>query len=192
MRRLNDWIVNQNQPLKVISLTREPIGCNISSFFQNFEYFTGMQFRKANNSIAELKQIFLEKYWHEVPMEWFDENLLKNFGIDVYSREFPENGICRYRKNNIEVLLMRLEVADADKVTALKEFLQMEDFDLRNINLGREKEYSRCYQEFKRIVTFPFSYLDRMYGSRYFRHFYDEATRDSLTARWADRIPEAA
>ena len=192
VRSLYDHALVQNRPLKVITLTREPIGRNISAFFQNFEDITGLRYAKAAYSIEELKDIFLEKYSHEDPLYWFDINLLEHFGIDVYACRFPEQGVCLYQRNNIEVLLLRLETPDDEKVAAVRQFLQLDHFNLNNINLGREKDYSRGYQEFKRSVTFPRSYLDSMYGSRYFQHFYDEAIRDSLTDRWSERISKAA
>ena len=58
--------------IKIISLVREPVGRNISAFFQNFEEYTGIPFSSSALSLDELYQIFLGKYAHEEPLEWFD------------------------------------------------------------------------------------------------------------------------
>ena len=38
--RLYRWVIEEDNPLRIISLTREPIGRNVSAFFQNFEKHT--------------------------------------------------------------------------------------------------------------------------------------------------------
>ena len=97
VRLIFEWTVANSQPLKVISLTREPVGRNVSSFFQNFELFTGLPYEEAKFSIEQLREIFLETFTHDAPLTWFDRHILKTFGIDVYSKPFPENGVCTYQ-----------------------------------------------------------------------------------------------
>lgn len=186
VRRLYDWAIVQARPLKVISLTREPISRNVSAFFQNFEKHTGFSYAEANFSIEELKAIFLSNCEHEIPLEWFDNHILAEFGIDVFSTPFPENGICTYRRNNVELLVMRLEISDNVKITAIKNFVGLDCFLLHNSNIGDEKNYSATYKAFKTKVKFSACYVDTMCASKYFRHFYSQEAITIAREIWSE------
>lgn len=84
IRHLYQYALVDRKPLKVISLVREPIGKNVSSLFQNLDVNTGLSNAKNKLSVAELRGIFIKDYCHDVPLQWFDKNILINFGIDVF------------------------------------------------------------------------------------------------------------
>ncbi|MDJ0578269.1 MAG: putative capsular polysaccharide synthesis family protein [Xenococcaceae cyanobacterium MO_234.B1] len=187
IRRLFHWAIVNARPLKVISLTREPIGRNVSAFFQNFERVTGVPYAEANFSIKELKAIFLSNYKHEIPLKWFDNNILANFGIDVFSTPFPENGISTYSNNNIELLVMRLEISDNEKITAINNFLGLDRFQLHNTNIGKKKGYSKTYKAFTSKVKFSPDYIDKMCDSKYFNYFYSKEAINAARKKWSER-----
>ena len=187
VERLYQWTIVEAKPLKVISLTREPIGRNVSAFFQNFKRDLGIPYADSHYSIEELKALFLAKNRHEVPLTWFDRNILTNFGIDVYAAPFPENGIATYSRNNIELLVMRLEIADSEKVSAIKKFLGLDEFELQNKNIGGEKDYSATYREFSSRVKFSSDYIEQMCRSKYFNHFYSKEVIAAARERWIEK-----
>lgn len=84
IRHPYQYALVDRKPLKIISLVREPIGKNVSSFFQNLDVNTGLSNAKNKLSVAELRGIFIKDYCHDVPLQWFDKNILINFGIDVF------------------------------------------------------------------------------------------------------------
>lgn len=184
-RRLYRRTLCKNFPLKVISLTREPIGRNVSAFFQNFERDTGVSYSKASFSIQELENLFLSNYPHNTVLEWFDLNILANFGIDVYASPFPENGIATYAKDNVSLLVMRVEISDSDKIDAVRHFLGMDRFQLVNKNIGSQKEYAKTYKDFKKAVVLPSEYLEKMCRSKYFNHFYSAETIQKAKEAWS-------
>ena len=81
---LYDWAKAGNA-LKIISPVREPIGRNISEFFQLYEDYTGTRPDKLEYTVEELTTLFLDKVDHEVPLQWFDTMIKPNFDIDVYA-----------------------------------------------------------------------------------------------------------
>jgi hypothetical protein len=184
---LYQWAIIKARPLKVISLTREPIDRNISAFFQNFERDTRISYTEASFSIDELKSIFLSNYAHETPLKWFDESILKHFDIDVFSTPFPESGISTYSHNNIDLLVMRLEISDDEKARAISDFLGLKSFQLQRFNIGKDKNYSATYQMFKNGVMFPFDYVDRICNSKYFNHFYCKEVIEAARERWSEK-----
>jgi hypothetical protein len=175
-----------DRPLNIISLTREPIGRCVSGFFQNFERHTGMPFHKANFSIEELKAIFLERFSHGRILQWFDNNIQANFGIDVCAESFPKCGYATYSHNNIRLLVMRSEISDGEKVKVIKKFLGLDEFQLINKNISAQKEYGSTYNEFKRNVKLPPDFIDKMCKSKYFNYFYEQDVIDAVRKKWSE------
>jgi hypothetical protein len=119
-----------------------------------------------------------------LPLEWFDKNIRANFDIDVFAEPFPENGVAVYTRNNIRLLVLRSEIADALKVRAIGDFLGLARFQLANTNLAAAKDYAAMYHDFQDRVHLPIGYVERMCLSRYFAHFYDEATLSAVRGKW--------
>ena len=186
IRKVYNWSVDQKRPLKIISFIREPIGRNVSAFFQNFERDTGVAYDDSDFSVDQLKEIFLSNYNHDLPLEWFDKHIRPRFGIDVYAKPFPESGVCRYAAGQIELLVIRLETDEQTKVAAVRDFVGMDDFQLRNYNIGADKDYAPLYKQFRDTVKLPAEYVERMCSSKYFQHFYPPETIASVRARWSD------
>ncbi len=191
IRSLYRWVFLPNRPLNIISPIREPIGRNVSGFFEDFEKYTGVPYEKSKFTIDELKNIFLANYKHNWPLEWFDTHILKDFGIDVYATPFLECGFATYSQKNNRLLVMRSELADQDKARVIKQFLGMFSFQLFNSNVGENKEYAKMYREFRNKVKLPKDYLAKMCGSKYFNHFYSQETIDQARRKWADTGGEA-
>jgi hypothetical protein len=186
VRRLYQWVIEGGKPLNIISLTREPIGRNVSAFFQNFEKHTGMPYHKANFSLEELKTIFLKEFTNGKPVRWFDKNIKENFGIDVYVNPFPKCGHAIYDHKNIRLLVMRSEMNDNDKVKVIRDFLNLNEFQLVNRNIGAQKEYAPVYEEFKRNVKLPLDYIDEMCKSKYFSYFYEQDVINAVRKKWCE------
>lgn len=186
MRSLYKRTIFDHRPLNAIVLIREPIGRNVAAFFENFERFTGVKYSQSHLSLMELKDIFLNKYPHWLPLGWFDYHINVNLGIDVYDRPFPEHGFVTFGLENIRLLVMRCEMDDALKISAIKEFLGLSDFELCNQNVGSQKEYAELYKRFKAEVRLPAWYVTMMCESRYFKHFYSSALIESVRQKWSE------
>ena len=68
---------------------RRPDERNLSAFFQNASKY-GIT---PNTDEKEAFRIFIEKYSHHIPNRWFDDEIKKYFGLDVYKEKF-----CRESK----------------------------------------------------------------------------------------------
>jgi hypothetical protein len=173
-------------PLYIISLTREPIGRNVSAFFQNFQNHTGVPYHKSNFSLEELKAIFLSRFADGRPIRWFDKNIKENFGIDVYASSFPKCGYATYYHKKNRLLVMRSEINDNEKAKVISGFLGLSDFQLFSRNIGADKEYASTYMDFTRNVKFPSGYIDKMCKSKYFNYFYEQDVVIEVRKRWSE------
>jgi hypothetical protein len=182
--------------IKVITLVRDPIARNVSTFFQilydqfGYNYNEKVRILSMKNILEELYELFFEKFAeHDIPIIWFDKELKSIFNIDVYSMDFPKSkGYMIYRVNNIELLLMRLENLNECAKKAFKEFLGIRDFKLLDANTGSRKDYYIIYKEFIKKVILPDAYLERMYNSKYVHHFYEPNEIETFRSKWTTGI----
>jgi glycosyltransferase involved in cell wall biosynthesis len=174
---------------RVITLVRDPVARNVSAFFENLtEFFPNFYELRASGRLRleDLITTFLTRYEHDIPLRWFDVQMKPVFGIDVFAHEFPrDRGYMVYHGEGASLLLMKLEQLKACAAPAMREFCGVENFVLRNANVGEEKEYRDTYRDFLDAVELPREYLDRMYESKLVRHFYTEGEIAGFRARWA-------
>ncbi len=183
---------------RIVTLVRDPIAVNISTFFHHFReievldsvyriksaYFDFETTIKLGD-IEILTELFLEKVDHDRPLKYFDRELKSVFGIDVFASKFPKSkGYNVYEEEPANVLLIRLENLNKCAGDAFKEFLNIEGLTLTNTNRGIKKDYNIIYQMFKDSVVLPNTYIDKMYRSKYMQHFYSEEEIKRFKTRW--------
>jgi hypothetical protein len=185
---------------KVVSLTREPVSRNLSVFFENLEiksvddgrrYEISSHYYRIAPTIIELNRLnvlsalFFEKVNHDSPDQFFEKEIKGVLGVDVFDRAFPTSqGYCIYEGAVADILVLRLEDLNRVAGQAFFEFMGIADFELLNTNVGSEKHYAALYNAFKAYVHLPEAYLNRMYRSRYVRHFYADAQIEAFRQKW--------
>jgi len=192
LRKQLDTGLKGKEKWKVVTLVRDPIAKNISSFFQNlgsfigYEYKTKIEYMKTEDIVKELIQLFLERFDnHEQPLMWFDSELKPVLNIDVYSSEFPKlKGYEIYEGEYADLLLLRLENLNECASDAFKNFLDIDEFALVESNIGNSKGYRNIYRKFLESIVLPDSYIDKMYTSKYVRHFYTQEEIEAFKAKW--------
>jgi hypothetical protein len=198
VKQLDDGLMDRKW--KVITITREPVARNISTFFENLEvnrldeidsYEISSHYYKIPPTIIrltdleKLNKLFFERMNHDSPEQFFDREIKGVLGVDVYAHEFPRSkGYCILEDDVADILLLRLEDLNRVAREAFWEFLKLPDFILAKSNVGSEKNYALLYKEFKKQVNFPQDYLDRMYGSRYMHHFYSAGEIEKFKKKW--------
>lgn len=184
---------------KIVTLTREPLVRNISTFFENLdvklldsgdEYAIKSDYYDIDtvvraDDIQTLTDLFFDRINHDSPLVFFDRELKGVFGVDVYASEFPrEKGYKIYEDTIADVLLIRLENLNDCVGEAFKEFLDIDNFTVIKTNVAADKVYAALYQEFRSRVALPDSYIDKFYNSKYMRHFYSETEIKKFGENW--------
>ena len=175
------------QNTKIITLVREPIGRNISGFFQNIDFFMPNlvgKFTSGQLKIEEIVDCFLDKYPHKIPLEWLDIEVRDIFEIDVFLKDFPRSTGYLIWHDPIDLLLVKLESLNSCFQMAAKEFMGLSDIELKMKNIGNTKKYNEAYNHFKENIILPEQYINDMYNSKYARHFYSERELLQFTERW--------
>ena len=178
--------------LKIISLAREPVARNVSSFFHNLDMFVpncASRYKNGQIGITDIARQYLGSFHeHDVPLNWFDNEMKRVFAIDVFSDEnlhYRHGGISIYKRGRVELLVLRAEDIDNLASQALRRFLNIDVVSLKNANVAQDKDYSRVYRDFKRELRLPTEYLSRMYESKYVKHFYSPQEIERFWLHWS-------
>ena len=184
IKKLWSEIIAEDE-LKIISLVREPVGRNISAYFENLDVIHGQKNAHDQLSYDQLRDGFLQKYPHSIPVTWFDKEVKQSLGIDVYKYDFPKKvGALFIHEGKCDLLLMRHDLDDAVKKKYIEELLGTEPIRIKRVNIGTEKSYKNVYKNFIDNVRLPDTYLTEMLDSNYARHFFDQSELAFLKQRW--------
>lgn len=183
--------------VKAITIVRDPLATNLSGLFHNYRWWPAELKAQCNpptaDCLAAVERYFLDHYTHDVPDTWLDMEVKAVYGIDVFAEPFdPARGYAIYRNEFADVLLLKLEMMNQCAAEALGDFLGLENFVLQESNVADDKEYADIYAAFRREITLPAAYLDRMYASRLAQRFYSPDEIAAFRRKWsAVRIAEA-
>jgi hypothetical protein len=192
-RRLNRPIRTPADRWQVVTLVREPVARNLSTFFQTLDAHrneSGLAARiRAGgdaNLLDDLETTFIREFDHGYPLTWFDREIATTLGIDVFAQPFdPAAGCAIYENDRTKLLLLRVEDLARVGETALRSFLGLPDLHLEPRNVGEKKYYAAAYRELVRTLRLPEELLDRVYCSRLARHFYSERELVTFRERWS-------
>jgi hypothetical protein len=176
--------------VKVITLVRDPVATNVSGLFHNHLWWpAALKAQCAASSpgcLEALGQYFLNSYPHDVPETWFDVEVRALYGVDVYAQPFdPARGYAVYHSDTADVLLLKLELLNQAAPAAVGDFLGLPAFELVESNTAEDKSYADLYKAFRREMSLPDAYLDRVYNTRFARHFYSPAELAAFRRKWS-------
>jgi hypothetical protein len=196
---LAERLATDSRRWTIVTLVREPLSRRVSSFFENLESLLGYDYpsrlrtQGMDRVLAELHQLFLERYLDEPPGQeidadphtWFQEELEGVFGVDVYGSSFsPEQGYQIYEAPRARVLLLRLEDLDRTLGPGLRELLGV-DVPLVRANVAENKGYAELYSHFVDSLELSTAQVERTYASRYCRHFYAPGEIERFRRKWS-------
>ncbi len=182
---VHDRIIRTRAASKVITMFRDPVARNVSSYFQHLDEIWGVRQAHRRISINELQRGFHETFEHDEPINWFNTEIRDVFGIDLFDHRFDH----RTRWSQIDtrhwsVLVMRSDLTDAGKQQAVSSLLGHQIPALQRSNVGENKLYAEAYREFKSQICLSPDYLDRLYDTPVVRHFFSSEEIRSLRSRW--------
>lgn len=182
---------------KIVTLVRDPIAQHISTFFEEMDLILDFEYRDKIKSIGtqkvvqELLELLFARIKEEdrlTPFSWFDWELKTIFDIDIFSAQFPRTkGYKVYEGKRADVLLLKLEQINNYSREAIGEFLKVDNFSLKNKNIGLQKYYSDSYREILDNFYIPAAYLSEYYSSPQIRHFYSENEIKSFKDKWRQK-----
>ncbi|MCC5788784.1 MAG: sulfotransferase family 2 domain-containing protein [Opitutales bacterium] len=177
---------NPRCKLKVITVVRDPLARNVSSFFENLELY-GFNPDQLPN-VRDMVAIFLSKVPLFTMDKWLDREIGGVFGLNRQCVPFCRNaGIALFQKNGIEFLFLKAEVSDWQKEAILQSWLGDIDIKLKRANITANKSVAPIYEEFKSELASQFSAVEAIYQSNWFRHFYTKEETGKFINGWKSK-----
>lgn len=174
----------------VVTLVRDPVARNLSSFFQIGERQYGQDFASVQSdpegARRRLTEAFLNRFdAHDHPLCWFEAEFERALGIDVYATEFGhDEGFTIIEGRAARVLVLKLERLAEASGEAFRRFFGLSELPLAERNITDDKAHGDLYRRFVDDIRLPQEYLERMYSSRFARHFFTPAEVDGLISKW--------
>jgi hypothetical protein len=182
---LYDRIIKPLKSNTLITMFRDPVARNISSYFQHLDEIWGV--RRAYNKIPmpELERGFLENFEHDEPINWFDTEIRDIYGVDLLGHEFDRARRWSIIKDNgWSILAIRADLPDSGKQEAISKLIERPVPALKRENVGEDKFYAEVYRAFKSQVQLPSEYLDRLYSAPITRYFFTKNEICKMRERW--------
>ncbi|MCK8062884.1 MULTISPECIES: putative capsular polysaccharide synthesis family protein [Vibrio] len=181
-------MLKHKKKVRIISLVREPIGRNISMFFQALPFWMADKYLKDDSAIRTerpqlLQEAFDKHMNHQYPLQWFDNEIKQLTGIDVFNEPFNhEVGYQTYHNNNFSLLVIRSDkLAKAN--SAVEDFLGY-PVDVVYENQSDNKWYSPLMKEFKTQFQPTPEYVEEMLNSKLAKHFFSNAEITDLKQQY--------
>lgn len=171
---------NPEKSLAIITLTREPIIRDMSDLFQNWNHlFADIE----KTDFSELQKHIDERN-HHYTLNWFDTEFKEYLGFDIYQHPFnKELGFEIYKHRDIDILCIKQEKLKETGSLALKSFVGL-DLQMLSANQSFEKKGSQLYDFLRKNYVAPQEKIDRVYSSKYIRHFYTDKEINAFISNW--------
>jgi len=156
---------------------------NVSAFFENLPKFKVDENVVAHDNIESVIKIFLDRYAHHLPNQWFRQQLEQPFGIELLKSASPDQR--QYTFGNIELLVVRTEDSANTQLELIRDFLDAPTFTMMQMNVSSTKSYAALNKEFKEAFSPTEEMLDRLYSADYFRAFYTTTEQQDIRAKWS-------
>jgi hypothetical protein len=185
-RNLRRWAFQAQKNLftvKIVSAYRDPLKRNVSSFLRNYPRFTQgdggeIDAEKLVDTFLTLNRI------HRTPSTWFDEELLRFLGINVFSSPFPaEKGCSRHVLRNVELLVFRSDLLRRAADT-LADFVRVPRLDIKTLNTSSHYVHDNVAEQFYQAFRPPDWMIDISYNTESCNHFFSRSEIDAMIAQW--------
>ncbi len=186
---LNKRLAAYKGKIYIITVVREPISREVSSFFQNADFHNYQLNQKditsaVENSLVRLNEIFEENICMRLDV-WFQSELKDNFGIDVFQEKFHNKQGYKIIKNGrFNLLLLKMEDMETVFPNAIQDFLEnKKKIKMKNSNVSSDKEYGEIYGKVRTRLGINSIVMDKIITSNYFNYFYTDK-REEVKTKW--------
>ena len=174
----------------IVTLVRDPVARNLSEFFLTLEeYQIEGAFRRYRENPDVLRQWiddFVSGYDHLSRCHWFEEEIGRVFGIDVYSQPFDHQcGFSLIEQDGVRVLVLRQEDLDRGLKSGFKALTGVAPAgQVVARHVSGQDPNADLYRELRCRLRMPAELLDRIYDCRWVRHFYSKEEISEWRQRW--------
>jgi len=188
-------LIRKRKIVKVVSLVRDPMARDISSFFQDLPHWLAKHLNQSSISVREenfslLEEAFETTFDHSYCLNWFDKEFYRFTKVDIYEHPFDRtSGFSIINSGKFSIFL-----GDIGRLNLWKEELNTflgHDLSLKEKNRGQKKWYAPLYKEFLSSYRPSGELIAKLYDSRLANHFFSDSNRLIMEKRWLIDLPES-
>ena len=121
---------------------------------------------------------------------WFDQELKRAVGLDVYRTAFPyQKGYAIYENQQARVLLYRLE-ALSKLPNMIHQFLGCDVPAVVQRNVASTKRYANQYAFVRQHLRLPSDFVAERFRTKIMEHFYSSGERQRFASQWMETSSE--
>lgn len=170
------FAISLRKEIRIISIVREPVSRDMSMFFQDlphwlYAYIGQSKVDTRQEGMDILMEAFHESYDWRYAINWYDKEIKRLTGIDIFESKFNKNeGIKELTKGKYKLLLVKVENLN-QQIDIVSQFVG-EEISLDNVNRGDSKWYAPVYLNFKKVFTLSEQYKKEVFSSKFYEYFY--------------------
>jgi hypothetical protein len=131
----------------LISGVRDPLSRDVAMFFQTARSLYGVD--PASASLDELHRIFVDRFPLGAVDTWFDDELNRALGIDVFATPFDkDSGFIQLQRGRVSAFIYRLDRLD-DLEGALAAFFEEKNYRLSGAEQKNAAPYAGTCEAFR-------------------------------------------
>jgi len=160
---------------KFIVGMREPIGCCLSLAFDNINH---------DKDVIDISDMICQSIYPYIST-WFDVQIKDSLGINIFDYEFnKKNGYSIIKKNNIEVMLYRMENLSQIFSKAMEDFIGIPKLKLSMKNITTKKSFEKINEKITQNFYLENEFLEKVYSNRIVKYFYSEEEISEFYNYW--------
>ena len=173
----------KGKKIKYITLVREPLSRDISSFYQNRQLY----FQDVEVSDYDAINDLIETRGYDLALNWFDYEMKHYLDFDIYSKSFnKQRGYSIYQVNDkAELLVLRTDKINDVAITAINEFLNIDIKGLVTFNVSDNKSISNHQKQLKSQFRLSKTNHLKITNSKFMNHFF---TEEEIEQYYKDKI----
>lgn len=186
------FIIGPQKPAKVITLVRDPIEILCSLFFSKLNRGR-LSLTKEQAVVADhatLERIFLEEIidgdYFDQYLRWYETEFTQHLHFNIYDHPFDTSTkqiIIEHHR--YPTLILRSDLDNEAKEIAVKNFLNIPELEIENLNVKATRDNGQRYESFKENLCIPTETLQKIYHLNYAKHFFSPAEIETFVDRWS-------
>lgn len=190
-RFCNRYVLSSRRSVQLIVLVRDPGEVLCSLFFSKIVrgHVPAAASAFKEKDVSMLVEIFqtevLQRDYMSTYLHWFETEFAPHLGFSIFEKPFDKGVKCaRFREGRFDLLVLRTDVVDAEKEKHVKDFLDIDHFELKRENEKSASAEAALYNAFKDQLTMTPPVLDMVYTSTYAHHFFTDQEITAMRQRW--------
>lgn len=183
-----------NKKWNIVTLVRDPFSTYLSHIFQNPQ----ISRKSLLDEKGKIDRKKVEGHVHKTfsgfnpnkdyISNWFDREFLKFTGVDLYQYPFnAEKGCTFISDEKFNIAVISLETLDENLPEVIREFVPGSNItSVEKKNVRNRDDQATFYNDLKKELAVPREGLEKMYSTKYAKHFFTKEFRIRKINKWSN------